>query len=212
MADPTTPTDGALLRAWADGDTRAGNALVARHFDAVYGFFRVKLPGELDDLVQQTFLACLDRRDQLRDEAAFRGYLFAIARNLLFAELRRRLARPAVDVGASSLDALASEGATPSAISQIAAAAEQILLLRALRRLPLDDQIALELFYWKGLRAVEIGDVLGQSASGVRTRLQRARARLSDLIAQLSDDSRLVESTVDGFERWASSLSVQRAG
>lgn len=207
----TTPTDGALLRAWADGDGAAGNALVARHFDALYGFFRTKLGGDIDDLIQRTFLAALQTHDRLRDDEAFRGYLFAIARNELYAELRRRLGKPAADIGASSIDGLAADSKAPTPASQIGRAAEQILLLRGLRRLPLDDQIALELFYWKGLSAAEVGEILGQPASTVRTRMQRARARLEGILAELSTDARLVESTIDGFERWSASLALQRA-
>ena len=203
------PSDADLVAAWAEGDARAGNDLVARHFDAIFGFFRTKIGGEIDDLIQRTFLAVLRTHDQIRDPSAFRRYLFAVARNELYGELRRRMGGPGVAVGSSSIDALA-ESAAPTPASQISARAEQVLLLRGLRRLPLDDQIALELFYWKGLSASEVGEVFGHTASAVRSRLQRARARLEELIGQLTADARLVESTVDGFERWASSLAVQR--
>lgn len=206
-----TRSDGELLRAWAAGDGESGNVLVARHFDALYGFFRTKLGGEIDDLIQRTFLAALASHARLRDDEAFRGYLFAIARNELYADLRQRLGKVAVDIGASSIDALADDRTVPSPASQIGNRAEQILLLRGLRRLPLDDQIALELFYWKELSAAEIGEIFGQPASTIRTRLQRARARLEGLLAELSNDARLVESTIDGFERWSASLAVQRA-
>lgn len=204
----TERSDAELLAAWAAGDAEAGNALVARHFDAIYGFFRTKLGGDIDDLIQRTFLAVLRTHDRVRDPDAFRRYLFAIARNELYGELRRRMGNPAIAVGSSSLDALA-QSTNPTPVSQIADKAEQVLLLRALRRLPLDDQITLELFYWKGLGAAEIGAVFEQTASSIRTRLQRARAKLEQLIRELSSDARLVESTIDGFERWTASLQVQ---
>ena len=36
-----------------------------------------------DDLVQRTFLVCVEGRDRLRDDASFRSWLFGIAHNLL---------------------------------------------------------------------------------------------------------------------------------
>lgn len=209
-AAPPTPGDAELLHAWGRGDKAAGNALVARHFDAVYSFFRIKIAAEVDDLVQRTFLACAASHTRLREGGSFRAYLFAIARNEFFAALRRQLGGREVDLGASSIDALAESGSVPTPVSRLAAKAEQILLLRALRRLPLDDQIALELCYWKGLRAAEVGEVFGVPASTIRTRLSRARAQLEGLIRELEPDARLVDSTIDGFERWSASLQIQR--
>ena len=45
-------SDAGLLRAWGRGDAEAGNRLVARHFGTIYGFFRTKLGGDIDDLIQ----------------------------------------------------------------------------------------------------------------------------------------------------------------
>ncbi len=209
-SEPAAASDAELLSAWSNGDGPSGNALVQRHFDTMYGFFRNKLSGDIDDLIQRTFLAVLRSASRLRDSTAFRRYLFAIARNELYGELRRRLGQPHAALGDSSLDALAQSSGTPTPVSEIGLHAEQVLLLRARRRLPLDEQIALELFYWQGLTAVEVGDVFEQSASGMRSRLQRARQRLEGIIGELSRDARLVESTIDGFERWSASLKPQR--
>jgi len=48
-----------MLDRWRAGDSAAGNALFHRHFEAVYRFFERKTDGDIDDLVQETFLACL---------------------------------------------------------------------------------------------------------------------------------------------------------
>ena len=205
----TDSTDGGLLQAWASGDAQAGDRLVRRYFDPLYGFFRSKLSGEIDDLIQRTFLSALRTQDRLRDRSAFRGYLFAIARNELYAELRARLTDPVADLGASSMDKLMVGGSGYDPVNELAEHAEHVLLLRALRRLPLDDQIALELFYWKGLDAAEVGAAFHTTASGIRSRLARARARLAEVIRELGADARLAESTIDGFERWSASLGEQ---
>ena len=68
----------------------AGNQLFQRYLRSIYRFFRNKLQGDVDELVQATFLACVRGRDQFNQRGSFRGYLFAIARHELYGHLRRR--------------------------------------------------------------------------------------------------------------------------
>src|SRR6185436_16740094 len=96
--------DLALLQSWRNGDQRAGELLCGRHFDDVYRFFEHKLPGEADDLTQQTFMACVRARDQFGGRSAFRTYLFTIARNELITRLRRTSKFEHVDLEVSSLN------------------------------------------------------------------------------------------------------------
>ena len=77
------PTDLELLEAWRGGDRQAGEALFERHFDAIARFFRNKVDHGIDDLIQRTFLACVESKDQFRGEASFRTFLFAVAHNVL---------------------------------------------------------------------------------------------------------------------------------
>jgi RNA polymerase sigma factor (sigma-70 family) len=55
---------------------------------------------------------------------------------------------------------------------------DQIDLANALARLSPDDRALVALRYLADLDSVEIGALTGRSASGVRTRLSRALARL----------------------------------
>ena len=55
---------------------------------------------------------------------------------------------------------------------------EAVALRDALARLPEKDRAVLNLFYGEGLKAEEIGELLGEKASSVRSRLSRARALL----------------------------------
>ena len=83
------PTDFELLDAWRAGDRDAGNELFLRHFESVCRFFRNKVRDGVEDLIQRTFLACVESRERFRKEATFRTYLFTVARNELFAHFRR---------------------------------------------------------------------------------------------------------------------------
>ena len=199
--------DLALLDAWCGGDEAAGNALVKRHFRAVYGFFRNKIDGDIDDLIQRTFLGCVEGRDKFRRESSFRTYLFAIARNELYGTLRRRGRAQAIDFTQASVDDCG--GADPTPTAELVDRQEKRLLLRALRRIPVDDQVALELYYWQGLSAREVGAVLELPENNVRSRLHRAKAKLRERVAELTRDGDLFASTMDDFERWASEMRLQ---
>lgn len=193
-----------LLTAWRDGDEAAGNQLVGRYFTQVYGFFRNKVDAaDVDDLTQRTFLKCTESIEAFRAEASFRTYLFVIARNELYQHYRKRKGtRPSVDFSEVSVAAL---GTTPSefAVRQ----REHKLLLEALRQIPLDQQIALELYFWEGLRGPELASVLQVPEGTVRTWLRRGRLALADRIEALRAAGGGGEPTSDEtIASWAASL------
>ncbi len=191
-----------LLKAWGQGDDAAGNALVRRHFATLYRFFRSKDPEHAADLVQATFLAGLEARHRFRGDSSFRVFLLAIARRQLFNHYRR--SRPHCDLrdlAASSAHAL---GGSPS--RAIAKHEEQTLVLAAMRRLPVDLQICLELFYWERMKQSEMAEILEIPQGTVKSRLNRARNELRVRIEELATQPGLGARTADDFERWARSL------
>lgn len=193
--------DGELLQAWRAGDRSSGERLVARHFRTVYGFFRNKLDAEVEDLVQRTFLRCLEARDAFRGESSFRTYLLAIARNELYGHFRGRGVQ--LDPQATSL-AVIDTGTRPSAI--VDRKREHRLLVRALRILPLDDQILLELHYFEELPGSELAVVFAAPEGTIRTRLRKARALLEKAVLDLEAAGEGVRATTEDIDRWALSL------
>jgi RNA polymerase sigma factor (sigma-70 family) len=190
-------TDLELLDAWRSGDLSAGDALFERYFVAVYRFFRHKMGGDVDDLVQRVFLAAAEARVRLREGSSFRSYVFKCARNVLFDHFRGLHRGPGeLDSGLTSLHDL-----DPSPSAAIAAHEQKRLLSAALRRIPLDEQVAIELHYWEGLSGREIADVLGIPEGTVRTRLRAARAKLADRMAELQGDPQVIEMTLAGLDR-----------
>jgi len=196
------PSDLELLEAWRGGDRPAGNALFQRYFLAVYRFFRAKVGGDLDDLVQRTFAACVEARVRLRPDSSFRAYLFACARTVLSDRFREHFrGKEDLDPDVQSVEDV---GTTPS--EAVARAREHRVLLQALRRIPINQQIALELFYWEGLSGSEIAAVLDVPEGTVRTHINRGRQNLAERVRELVDDPALVHSTVDNLAAWADSL------
>lgn len=201
-------TDRELLEAWAAGDAEAGNTLFDRHFASLYRFFRNKAGDAADDLVQATFLGCVEARHRFRGDASFRTWLLSIARRKLYDRFRER------DRDAKRFDPEASSvadlGASPSAV--LANKAEHALLLSALRRIPLNSQVALELYYVEGMRGPMIAEVLGIPEPTVRGRLRRGLEQLRREIEASGSSAALVRSTLADLEGWAESLRAKLGG
>ncbi|MEM7160226.1 MAG: sigma-70 family RNA polymerase sigma factor [Myxococcota bacterium] len=187
------------LDRWRAGDRKAGNELLQRHFDSLYRFFRNKVDSGVDDLIQRSFLACIESKDKFRKQASFRTYLFTVARHELYRHFRRnRRASETDDIGEMSVLDL---GTSPSNVA--AKRQEQKLLLRALRGIPLDLQLAVELFYWEGLSTAEIAEILEVPQGTAKSRLRRAREALEVQMKELAESDALLQSTMAHFEVWA---------
>ncbi|MCA9708854.1 MAG: RNA polymerase sigma factor [Myxococcales bacterium] len=195
-------SDVELLEAWRAGDGAAGRALFERHISALSRFFRTKVGDEREDLIQGTFLACVEARDRVRDGASFRAYLFRIARNALYDHLSRR------HRGVSSPDPLTQScmdlGTSPSRM--LAKDQQEQHLLVALRRLPVALQILLELHYWEGMSTAELAEVLEIPQGTVKTRLFRARALLREHLEGVVRQGGLPAQTLQNLDAWARSL------
>ena len=195
-------SDEELLAAWRGGDRRAGEALFERHYAPIARFFRNKVSGDASDLIQRTFLALVESRDRFRGDASFRTFLFAVAHNVLGRHYRQRRR----DGDRLDFLAVSAHDLAPSPPSVLARQGEERLLLAALRRIPLDYQIALELYFWERMTAAELAAVVGVPEGTARTRLRRAKQLLARALADLDADPALAQSTISDLERWAAGV------
>ncbi|MCX4243878.1 RNA polymerase sigma factor [Paraliomyxa miuraensis] len=195
--------DVALLEAWRAGDVGAGAKLYDRHADVVARFFENKVCLGASDLVQQTFVLLVENRDRIRQGLSFRAFVLGIARNVLRDHIRTLARGRAIDPEVDAMVDLA-----PGPTTAIGHSREQRLLLAALRRLPLEHQVGLELFYWEDMDAAEIAEVMGISHSAMRSRLAKARALLREAMERLADSPEQLASTVDNLAHWASQIRV----
>lgn len=194
--------DDALLDAWRAGDVAAGDRLFVRHFPAVDRFFRHKAgAAEIQDLVQRTFMICVERPRGFHGLSSFRTYLLGIAHNVLREHYRAAARDRHDDVDGISV---ADLGAGPSTL--IGAKEEQRLLLAALRSIPLESQVILELYFWERLSGPQIAEILGVGENTARTRLRRARLRVGEAMARLSRSRAVLDSTLADLDSWARSL------
>ncbi|MEM6989965.1 MAG: sigma-70 family RNA polymerase sigma factor [Myxococcota bacterium] len=198
-------TDDELLRSWRNGDKRSGAELFDRHFKALTRFFRNKVGDGIDDLIQNTFVGLLESESRFRGDGEFRSFVFGVAYNVLrnhYRASRRDAER--LDFGVTSIFDLA-----PGPSEVIAERAEHRLLLEALRRLPVEHQTLLELYYWEPLTAAQIASIVELPEGTVRTRLRRAKSLLEDALRSLAATPALLHSTLSNLDDWA--RSVQKA-
>ncbi len=179
------PDDQVLLARWRDGDRSAGDALFERHFKSVRRFFKSKVgPSHAEDLIQRTFLGCINNIHGYRGDASFRTYLFAVARNLLNMHFRQLRRRPGLEPDASIHSVMDLKTGVSTAVGR---QDERRLIQVALRHLPVDAQTLLELTYWEGMTASQLAEIFEVSPITIRTRKLRAREKLREIVDALRD-------------------------
>jgi RNA polymerase sigma factor (sigma-70 family) len=192
-----------LLSAWRTGDAASGQRLIERHLEPIHRFFSNKVPGVTDDLVQKTFLACVESVEGFEGRASFRSYLFAIARNVLYRHYRDQH-QGAFDPMVVSVSSVAVDERSPA--ERVTDREEQQLLLRALRALPLELQTLVELAYWEGLGDRELAEILEIPAGTIKSRLRKARMQLDELMSSLASSPSLLQSSRHTLDAWAAGI------
>jgi DNA-directed RNA polymerase specialized sigma24 family protein len=86
---------------------------------------------------------------------------------------------------------------------------EHRVLLQALRRIPMDHQIVLELYYWEDMTAAELAEVLEIPEGTVRGRIRRAKQLLEEQLSLLAENDVDLESTMSNLDSWAKSLRAK---
>lgn len=191
-----------LLAAWRSEDAAAGSELFRRYFDPLYRFFVNKVGAEAEDLMQNTWMACVRYGGSLERASSFRAYLFTMARHELYRHLRARRPDAEVDFGASSIVDL-----SPSPMTVLGSAERERRLLGALRSLPVESQVILELHYWEDLPSSELAEILEVPHGTAKTRLRRAKQLLDQALHR---DRPPAEG--DALEAWVRSMREKVAG
>lgn len=179
----TAPDDRPLLLAWRGGDNQAGGRLIDRHRPAVRRLFlnKVAALAEADALAQRTFAAAQAGQVRLHDAAGVDTWLLAVARHVLL-EWRDDTAGRRGFTGALDEASVTDLGLGPTPAPAPDPAGRA--LLEALRRLPLESQLVLELTYIEGLTPRQLADVLECLEVAARRHLQLARPALRKALGE----------------------------
>ncbi|HEX6245469.1 MAG TPA: sigma-70 family RNA polymerase sigma factor [Polyangiales bacterium] len=170
------PSDEALFERWRQGERAAGASLYRRHARRLRRFFSKRATNQAEDLVQQTFAACLEAQAAFRGDSSFWIYLRGLARLQLYMYYRRKRFQRALTCAWRVQQPSIGRGDALGTVDDV------VLLRQALHRVPHDQLVALELAYWRGLNAAEIAQLLDVPENTVYSRLRRAKANLQQAL------------------------------
>ena len=138
--------------------------------------------GEVEDVVQDVFLAALRHLPRFRGDSSVSTWLTAITINRCRTELRRRRIRRLL------IWRLKTDPSDSPAWSRPAGEEMAECVRQAVRALPPRDREVVVLRYFEQLNAAEIAAATRQSSGAVEVRLHRARARLAVALGQFAGE------------------------
>ena len=148
------------------GDRAAFADLYRRYSRMIHGILLSRIPRiEVEDMVQDVFLAALQQLSGLREAAAFGGWLAAIARNRATDYLRQ----------APRMTELPPDLATPNPDR-----AEAVFVMSVIRRMPDAYRETLTLRLVEGMTGPEIAALTGLTEGSVRVNLHRGMKQLRE--------------------------------
>lgn len=174
----TAAQDARLLVRVLDGDHDAFNQIMRNHEDRVFSVcLRIMGSRELAlDAVQETFLTAFRKADQFKGNSALGTWIYRIAVNTCYDQLRKQKRR-AADPIPEHLDP-----ADHSAEDAMDSAALRPELQRALAELPEDFRSAVVLADIEGLGLNQVAEIVGVPVGTVKSRVFRGRRLLADML------------------------------
>jgi RNA polymerase sigma-70 factor (ECF subfamily) len=131
-------------------------------------------PDRADDLVQETLAKALLNIGSFAVGTNLSAWLFTILRNAYYSELRKRR-REVADIDGKLADGLVSNAEQDDHMNFLD-------FRKALQKLPPDQREALVLIGGSGLSYEEAAEICKCAVGTMKSRVSRARARLSDVL------------------------------
>lgn len=170
MYDYAGALEQALIRKAKKGDVKAFSELYARIYKELYKFayYMMRQPEDAEDAVSDTVTAAFENIGKLKQDEAFRGWMFTILANQCKKRLCRREYREELS------ENLAAE---ENDLARTQDVREAFLALDAQERLIVGWSVL------GGYSSDEIGRVLEMNAATVRSRKSRALAKMRKMLA-----------------------------
>jgi RNA polymerase sigma-70 factor (ECF subfamily) len=162
----------------AKSDPGAFTRLYLRHYDAIFRYCAHRLFDRTaaEDITSEVFLKMVENFQTFDgNEKQFRNWLYRIATNAVNDHIRKTTRR-------STILTWVGWGSSNSNVNETVAADEsqdnQTVMKKALLMLKPDEQAIVTMRFFENLKHEEIAEVVGTSASTVRSRLSRAMEKL----------------------------------
>jgi RNA polymerase sigma-70 factor, ECF subfamily len=160
------------------GDAAAFDLLVRRHMQRAFAV-AMRLLGQredAEDLVQEAFLAALEKIDTYDSTRPFAPWFYRILVNRCLNARKARARRTTVEVPAGT------SSTTPSPLLETERSELRNHLKKALQLLPERQRVIVTMFDVEGFSSPEIAEVLGISDGTVRWHLHQARRVLREAL------------------------------
>lgn len=184
--------DVSLMLRVRDGDFEAFEQLVGIHQRAVVGTVAKMLggPSDAEDIAQQVFIRVWKSAARYEPQARFTTWLFTIARNLVFNEVRRRQRKPTVSVEEreETTHRVVEDERGSSPDADLIQSELEVAVDRAIESLPEKQRLAVILRRYEEMPYEEIGKVLSMSVPAVKSLLFRARVQLKEALRKYLEE------------------------
>jgi RNA polymerase sigma-70 factor (ECF subfamily) len=176
QADDHTDLD--LIARWMSGDQRAATVLVERHAGALARFAAsVGARGDVEEIVQDTFVRAFASLDSFRGESSLRTWLFTIARRLLL-DRRRSERRRGEQVQVQDSDVTTEFDPLDSVVAD----ETQRRMREAVERLTPTQKEVFTLRVSEGLSYKEIADAVGSTEGAARVHYHNAMRAIKEFL------------------------------
>ncbi|HEY6191136.1 MAG TPA: sigma-70 family RNA polymerase sigma factor [Bacteroidota bacterium] len=187
-------TDEELIGAFQNGDQRAYDLLVGRYKDQLVNF-AFRFLGEYDgadEVAQETLIRVYRKKHSYKPIAKFSTWIYTIAANLAKSELRRRTRHGLFSLsgrrrGGGEREFEPADHRNPTD-GQAERSLQSGLIQDALDSLPPKYREVVVLRYVQEMSYEEICEISHTSMGTVKSRLNRARLRLQELLKGALDD------------------------
>jgi RNA polymerase sigma-70 factor, ECF subfamily len=168
-----------LVRAQA-GKEEALSQLYNLYFDKIYRFiyYRVSHKEVAEDLTEELFIKAFRNLKTLEQTAAFDGWLYQIARNLVIDYYRSKKQMVPLEEIEHTLEY------ETNIVDIVNLQTEQTLLIKVMKDLTVEQQTVIKLKFFEDLDNATIAQIMGKQEGAIRVIQHRAIARLKELIDQ----------------------------
>jgi RNA polymerase sigma factor (sigma-70 family) len=193
-----------LFRGWRAGDNSMGKLFYRRLAPKILQYFRRNVfdTSKVEELTQETFIAAM--RPTSTEVNNPRAYLFGIAAHVFSRHVREQHRVPGRPEGQPEdlEDSLHSLDPNPDPEYFRLRTDQDRLFMKAMRKLPFNQQLVLELSFWENMSGREIGEALNLPEGTVRSRIRLGRVRLRELIEQLQENPEQFRTATLSFDSW----------
>jgi len=183
--------DEMLIKRFKEGDISAFDELMSRYNRQIYylAFRMTKNREDAEDISQEVFVRIFKSLSKWKPRASFYTWLRTVAVNLCIDHHRARVRRqtqPLENKEGVVMDIPINSSEDPIRIAESGELMQRIL--RATDELSPRQRKAFMLFHYGGLSLKEAAEIMGCAVGTIKAHLNRATAKMRDLLKDLADD------------------------